>query len=41
VLKHFDGRYDRANVYRALRALVTAAAVHEAAGMVCIAEAAK
>jgi KaiC/GvpD/RAD55 family RecA-like ATPase len=41
VVKHFDGRYDRANVYRALRALVTAAAVHEAAGMVCIAEAAK
>lgn len=41
VVKHFDGRYDRANVYRALRALVTAAAVHEAAGMVCIAESAK
>jgi hypothetical protein len=39
--KHFDGRYDRANVYRAIRTLVTAAAVHEAAGMVCISEAAK
>ena len=39
--KHFDGRYDRANIYRALRTLVTAQAIHEAAGMVCIAGAAK
>ena len=41
VVKHFDGRYDRANIYRALRTLVTAQAVHEAAGMVVIAGAAK
>ena len=39
--KHFDGRYDRANIYRALRTLVTAQAIHEAAGMVCIAGSAK
>ena len=37
VVKHFDGRYDRANIYRALRTLLTAQAVHEAAGMVVIA----
>lgn len=41
VAKHFDSRYDRANIYRAIRKLVTAQAVHEAAGMVCIAGAAK
>ena len=41
VVKHFDGRYDRANIYRALRTLVTAQAIHEAAGMVVIAGAAK
>ena len=39
--KHFDGRYERANIYRAVRTLLTAQAVHEAAGMVCIAEVAK
>ena len=39
--KHFDGRYERANVYRAVRTLLTAQAIHEAAGMVCIAEVAK
>ena len=39
--KHFDGRYERANVYRAVRTLTTAHAIHEAAGMVCIAEVAK
>lgn len=39
--KHFDGRYERSNVYRAMRTLVTAHAIHEAAGMVCIAEVAK
>jgi hypothetical protein len=42
VVKHFDGRYDRANVDRAAKALVTAADVHKAASMVfCIAGAAK
>lgn len=39
--KHFDGRYERANIYRAVRTLMTAHAIHEAAGMVCIAEVAK
>jgi putative DNA primase/helicase len=41
VTKHFDGRYDRSNVYRAIRALMTAQAVHEAAGMVAAAGAAR
>lgn len=41
VCKHFEGRYERSNVYRALRSLLAAQAVHEAAGMVCIAEGAK
>lgn len=41
VVNHFDGRYDSSNVYRAIRTLVTAQAVHAAAGMVCIAEMAK
>lgn len=41
VAKHFDGRYERSNVYRAIRSLGTAHAIHKAAGMVCIAEAAK
>lgn len=41
VTKHFDGRYDPANVYRAIRALTTAQAVHEAAGMVAAAGAAR
>jgi KaiC/GvpD/RAD55 family RecA-like ATPase len=41
VVKHFEGRYEKGPVYRAMKALVTAAAVHEAAGMVCIAGAAK
>lgn len=39
--KHFEGRYERANIYRAVRTLLTAQAIHEAAGMVCIAEVAK
>ncbi len=39
--KHFDGRYERANIYRAVRTLLTAQAIHEAAGMVCISEVAK
>jgi hypothetical protein len=41
VVKHFDGRYEKGPIYRAMKTLVTAAAVHEAAGMVCIAGAAK
>ena len=41
VAKHFDGRYERSNVYRAIRSLEAAQAIHKAAGMVCIAEAAK
>lgn len=41
VAVHFEGRYRRENVYRAMRSLVTAQAIHDAAGMVCIAEAAK
>jgi hypothetical protein len=39
--KHFETRYDRSNVYRAVRTLVIAGAIHTAAGMVCIAEVAK
>ncbi len=39
--KHFSGRYERPNVYRAIKTLLTAQAIHEAAGMVCIAGAAK
>jgi len=39
--KHFDGRYERTNVYRSIKTLLTAQAIHEAAGMVCIAGAAK
>ena len=41
VAKHFTGRYERPNVYRAIKTLVTAQALHEAAGMVVIAGAAK
>lgn len=41
VRAHFEGRYYKASVYRAIQSLVDAGAVHEAAGMVCIAEAAK
>ena len=41
VVKHFEGRYDRGPIYRALKGLVTAGAVHEAAGMVSAAEVAK
>lgn len=39
--KHFEGRYERPNVYRAIKSLVTAQAIHEAVGMVCIAGTAK
>ena len=41
VVKHFDGRYERGPVYRAMKGLVTAGAIHEAAGMVSAAEVAK
>jgi len=41
VVAHFNGRYEKGPVYRAIKALVAAAAVHEAAGMVCIAGGAK
>lgn len=41
VVLHFAGRYEKGPIYRAMKALVTAEAIHEAAGMVCIAEAAK
>ncbi len=41
IAKHFDGRYDPANIYRALRTLENAQAIHEAAGMVCMAGAPK
>lgn len=41
LVKHFDGRYTRQSVYRSVNTLLTAQALHEAAGMVCIAEAAK
>ncbi len=41
VVTHFEGRYEKGPIYRAMKALVTAAAVHEAAGMVCAAGAVK
>lgn len=41
VAKHFEERYQRPNVYRAIKALVTAQAIHEAAGMVSISSAVK
>jgi hypothetical protein len=41
VVKHFSGRYEKGSIYRALKALVAAQAIHEAAGMVVIADAAK
>jgi len=41
VVKHFEGSYGKPSIYRAMKTLVTAQAVHEAAGMVCIAEVAK
>jgi hypothetical protein len=41
VVKHFAQRYERGPIYRAMKTLQTAHAIHEAAGMVCIAEAAK
>ena len=41
VVAHFADRYVKGPVYRSMKALVTAQAIHEAAGMVCIANAAK
>ena len=41
VVTHFEDRYEKGPVYRAMKALVTANAIHEAAGMVCVAGAAK
>lgn len=41
VVIHFEGRYEKGPVYRAMKALVTAGAVHEAASMVCAAGAVK
>jgi hypothetical protein len=41
VVTHFEGRYEKGPIYRAMKALVTAGAVHEAAGMVCAAGVAK
>ncbi len=41
VVTHFEGRYEKGPIYRAMKALVTAAAIHEAAGMVCAAGVAK
>lgn len=41
VVAHFEGRYEKGPIYRAMKTLATAAAIHEAAGMVSIAGAAK
>ena len=41
VVMHFEGRYEKGPIYRAMKSLVTAAAIHEAAGMVCAAGVAK
>lgn len=41
VVAHFGERYRRTSIYRAIKALANAGAVHEAAGMVCIASEAK
>lgn len=41
VVAHFGDRYAKGPIYRAMQALVTAQAIHEAAGMVCVATAAK
>jgi hypothetical protein len=37
VAKHFEDRYLKPSIYRAIKALVTAGAIHEAAGMVAAA----
>jgi putative DNA primase/helicase len=41
VVTHFEGRYEKGPIYRAMKSLVTANAIHEAAGMVCAAGAVK
>ncbi|MCP2086079.1 UNVERIFIED_ORG: hypothetical protein J2Y81_002096 [Paraburkholderia sediminicola] len=41
VVAHFRGRYEKGPIYRAIKSLVAASAVHEAAGMVCLAGALK
>jgi hypothetical protein len=41
VVTHFEGRYVSGPIYRSMKKLVTAGAIHEAAGMVCAAGAAK
>jgi putative DNA primase/helicase len=41
VVTHFEGRYEKGPIYRAMKSLVTSAAIHEAAGMVCAAVVAK
>lgn len=41
VVAHFSERYRKTSIYRAIKALASAGAVHEAAGMVCIASEAK
>lgn len=41
VVTHFEGRYVSGPIYRSMKKLVTAGAIHEAAGMVCAAGVAK
>jgi len=41
VVKHFESRYEKGPIYRSMKSLVEAAAIHEAAGMVSVAEVAK
>ena len=41
VVKHFAERYEKSPIYRAIKSLVAAGAINEAAGMVCVATAAK
>ena len=41
VVAHFAERYEKGPIYRAMQSLVTAQAIHEAAGMVSVATAAK
>ena len=41
VVTHFEGRYEKGPIYRAMKSLATAAAIHEAVGMVCVAGVAK
>lgn len=41
VVQHFEERYRKTSIYRAIKALVEAGAAHEAAGIVCVAAGAK